>query len=256
MNDDARIRLESVTRVFRTPGRGSVHALDGVRLACAPGELACLLGPSGCGKTTLLRLLAGLDRPTSGRVIFDGQPAGESSRDVGFVSQEGDLLPWRRVQGNVALGLEIRGTPRPARRQRVDAALRRVRLPPEVANSYGHELSGGMRQRVALARALCFGPRILLMDEPFSRLDEPTRHRLQDDLLAVWASDRQTILFVTHSIEEAVYLAERILVMTRGSVFAEHRVELPRPRDRFSIEFLESSRRVRDLLRDAGGDMT
>jgi NitT/TauT family transport system ATP-binding protein len=247
------IRLESVGRCFRTASRSEVWALRNLNLTCAEGELACVLGPSGCGKTTLLRLLAGLDRPTAGRVCVNGGEVTCPPKDIGFVSQEGDLLPWRRTLANVALGLEIRRMRPAERRQRAIAALARVHLPPDVAESYAHELSGGMRQRVALARALCVSPRILLMDEPFGRLDEPTRHQLQDDLADVWLSDRQTILFVTHSVEEAVFLADRVIVMDFGSVAAELRVTLPRPRDRFSVAFLDAMREVRSQLREAGG---
>ncbi|MBP7276406.1 MAG: ABC transporter ATP-binding protein [Kiritimatiellae bacterium] len=229
-----------------------VHALRDISFSCAPGELVALLGPSGCGKTTLLRLLAGLDRPTEGRIRVDGVEHTGARPDIGFVSQEGDLLPWRRVWANVALGLEIRGgmTAR-ERRLRAEEALRRVRLPPAAADGYIHELSGGMRQRVALARALCVSPRVLLMDEPFGRLDEPTRNQLQDDLARLWETDRQTLIFVTHSIEEAVRLADRILIMTSGAISSEMPVALLRPRDRFSAEFRDVMSEIRARFQTA-----
>jgi NitT/TauT family transport system ATP-binding protein len=249
---DPAIHLDRVSRQFRTASRGTTWALRDAMLRCKEGSLTCVLGPSGCGKTTLLRLLAGLDRPDSGHVRLDGREVDGPAPDIALVSQEGDLLPWRRVLANVALGLEIRGVPARERRRRAALAVHRVHLPANVSGSFAHELSGGMRQRVALARALCVSPRVLLMDEPFARLDEPTRHQLQDDLLAIWTADRPTILFVTHSIEEAVFLADRVLVMTFGTFADEIRLDLPRPRDRFSIPFLAAMRDLREKLQQAG----
>jgi len=240
------IRFERVSRCFRTPARGDVWALRDFDLACHSGELTCVVGPSGCGKTTLLRLAAGLEPPTSGRVIVNGKPASdEPPQGIGLVSQEGHLLPWRRVLDNVALGLEIRGVPRADRKRLARRVLQRVHLPLSVARSFPHELSGGMRQRVALARTLCPDPRVLLMDEPFVNLDEPTRHDLQRELLDLWKADGQTILFVTHSIEEAVFLADRVVVMTFARTVADIRLEIPRPRDRLSESFVEMLLEVR-----------
>jgi len=246
------IRFVSVSKCFRTETRGEVWAIRDFALTCTDGDLTCLLGPSGCGKTTLLRLAAGLDRPTSGQVYLNGGEVTAPRKEVGFISQEGDLLPWRMVLDNVALGLEIRGVPKAERHQQALAALRQARLSEAVAGCYPHELSGGMRQRVALARMLCVNPRLLLMDEPFARLDESTRHQLQDELLELWLADRRTILYVTHSLEEAVFLADRIVVMTAGAAPANLPVTLPRPRDRFSTAFLDLMRQVRQMLRAAG----
>ncbi len=246
MNTAAEIvRFERVGKRFTTPARGDVWALEELDLACRAGELTCVLGPSGCGKTTLLRLAAGLDTPTNGRVLVRGRRVDRPPEGVGMVSQEGSLLPWRRVIGNAALGLEVAGVGRAERKARARAVLERVHLPREVERSYPHELSGGMRQRVALARALCPNPRILLMDEPFASVDEPTRHHLQKELLELWAADRQTILFVTHSIEEAVYLADRVVVMTFARAVADLPIEVPRPRDRLSDEFVGTLVEVR-----------
>jgi len=242
------IRFEHVSKVFVTPARGEVPALADVSLTCPPEELTCVLGPSGCGKTTLLRLAAGLDAPTSGRVLVDGRAVSGPPADFGLVSQEGDLLPWRRVLSNVAMGLEIRGVRRAERKRRARQALARLHLPPEIARSHPHELSGGMRQRVALARALCPNPRVLLMDEPFSQLDELTRSRLQAELLVLWLADRQTVLFVTHSVEEAVFLADRVLVMTFGRITRSIPVTLPRPRNRLSEPFVECLLDIRRAL--------
>ena len=246
--DREMIRFEQAGKCFDTPARGKVWAVRNFDLTCSEGELTCVLGPSGCGKTTLLRLASGLDRATTRRVFVNGGAVAGAPENIGVVSQEGDLLPWRRILGNVALGLELRGVRRRPRLARAKAAIDRVGLPAEVARSFPHELSGGMRQRVALARALCTGPRILLMDEPFSSLDEPTRHRLQAELLQLWRADKQTVLFVTHNIEEAVYLAGRIIVMTFGHTVAELSLDLARPRDRLSGGFVEDLLQVRRAL--------
>ena len=242
------VQFDGVGKRYATPARGEVWALRDFDLLCPAGQLTCVLGPSGCGKTTLLRLAAGLEFPTHGRIAIDGHPVTGPTAGVALVSQEGGLLPWRRVVDDVALGLEIRGVGRAARRAEARRAIRRVHLPPEVEASLPHELSGGMRQRVALARALCTGPRILLMDEPFASVDEPTRHRLQDELVRVWEADGQTVLFVTHSVEEAVYLADRLVVMTFSRPVADLPVTLPRPRDRLASDFVDTLLRVRQTF--------
>jgi len=242
------IRFENVGKCFTTAARGEVWALRDLSLTCPAGELTCVVGPSGCGKTTLLRMAAGLETPTAGVVRVDGQSVAGPPADIGLVSQEGDLLPWRRVGRNVALGLEIRHIPRRVRKARVLKTLGRLGLPENVVRSFPHELSGGMRQRVALARALCPNPRVLLMDEPFSSVDEPTRNRLQGELLALWQADRQTVLYVTHSIEEAVFLADRVVVMTFGRVVQTIDVALRRPRDRLGEAFVKVLLTVRRAL--------
>ncbi len=242
------IRFEGVGKRYRTPGRGDVWALRDVDLVCPAGEMTCVLGPSGCGKTTLLRLAAGLEPPTAGTVRMNGTPAVGPSPGVGLVSQEGGLLPWRRVFGNVAFGLEVLGVGRAERRRRVRHCLERVHLPPGLERSFPHELSGGMRQRVALARALCPEPRVLLMDEPFGSVDEPTRHRLQDELVQLWREAGLTVLFVTHSLEEAVYLADRVVVMTFSRTVADILIDLARPRNRLADPFVETLISVRQVL--------
>jgi ABC-type nitrate/sulfonate/bicarbonate transport system ATPase subunit len=242
--------FRDVHRRFVTDARGAIHALRGVTLTCSSGELTCVLGPSGCGKTTLLRLAAGLDRPDEGTVSVAGHNVGQS--DAAMVSQEGDLLPWDRAWENVALGPQLRGEPKRVRRAVALRAIRRMGMDRSVMNAYPHELSGGMRRRIAIARALCNHPRVLLMDEPFNGLDEPTRHRLQDRIVDLWRSDHRTILFVTHSSEEAVYLADRIVVMSSGSLVADVRNDLPRPRDRASDEFVRQVLDVRRHVADGG----
>lgn len=243
------LQFHSVSMRFRTDARGEVWAVRDFNLACGEGDLTCLVGPSGCGKTTLLRLAAGLEQPTGGSIHLGADQAGTPIPPPGYVSQEGDLLPWRRVEDNVALGLEIRGMPRLQRLSVAHQALRRVGLPGNVARAFPHELSGGMRQRAVLARLACLHPRLVLMDEPFVSLDEATRHRLQDGLLRLWREDQQTLLFVTHSLDEAVFLADRIVVMTFAGIAADRRVEWPRPRDRFSPLFLALMAELRDALK-------
>ena len=211
---------------------GPVLALDSVDLDLAAGEFVCLLGPSGCGKSTLLNAAAGFVTPSSGSVLFAGEPVRGPSPERGMVFQEYALFPWLDVAANVAFGLEARGEPPERVRARVDHLLERMGL-SAFAHRWPRDLSGGMRQRVAIARVLALDPPCLLMDEPFGALDALTRRSLQDELLQLWSELGKTILFVTHSIEEAILLADRIVVMTHrpGRIKADLRTELPHPRD-------------------------
>ncbi len=204
-----------VDRVSRTFGGGSGTsvALDGVSMQVADGELVCLLGSSGCGKSTLLNIIAGLDEADTGEVRVDGALVVGPGADRGVVFQGYSLFPWRTVAENVAFGLEVAGVPKARRRERVDELLGIMHL-GEHAGRLPRELSGGMRQRVAIARALAPEPDVLLLDEPFAALDAQTRRSMQDFLLTVWRRTRCTIVMVTHDVEEAIYLAQRILVMS------------------------------------------
>jgi NitT/TauT family transport system ATP-binding protein len=217
----APITLDNVTIDFA----GGVRAVEGVSLAIPPGEFLVLVGPSGCGKSTLLRAIAGLTQPTSGNIT--GVDAGK----LGLVFQDANLLPWRRVDRNVALPLELRGTPKAQRLAAAAAALRDVGL-ADAARRYPHQLSGGMRMRASVARALTTQPEVLLMDEPFGALDEITRFRLDELTRAQWQSRRNTVIFVTHSLSEALFLGTRILVLSKrpGRVILDHAVTLPEPR--------------------------
>lgn len=210
------VSLQGVTRRFP---RGAL-ALEGLDLDIEPGEFLAVLGPSGCGKSTMLRLIAGLDAPDAGTIAAPGL-----ARQIGFVFQEPTLMPWASALRNVALPLELAGTPRRAAEAQAAAMLARVEL-QGFEHSYPRALSGGMRMRVSIARALVTRPRLLLMDEPFAALDEITRFRLNNDLLALWRELRCTVVFVTHSVFESVYLAERIAVMRArpGRVVAQHLV--------------------------------
>jgi sulfonate transport system ATP-binding protein len=232
----------ALERVGKTYPNG-VRALDDVSLEVAPGEILVVIGGSGCGKSTMLRAISGLDTPTQGRVLLDGTVITAPHEQIGIIFQEPRLLPWLRVADNVGFGLEDR--PREERRQRVAAALDRVGL-ADKAKVWPRELSGGQAQRVAILRALVPRPRVLLLDEPFSALDAFTRTDLQDHLLDLWADLKPTLVMVTHDVEEAIVLADRIMVMRPrpGRVYEEIACELPRPRDRQSAAFDFVKRRV------------
>ncbi|MGC4889001.1 ABC transporter ATP-binding protein [Micromonospora sp. NBC_01392] len=210
-----KIRFDRVRKVF--PGRrghgGAVTALDDLTLGVRPGEFLVVVGPSGCGKSTLLDLLGGLATPTSGQVLVDGRPVTGPGLDRGIVFQQYALLPWRTAAGNVAFGLEAKGLPRAERAELVAHHLDLVGL-TGFADRYPHELSGGMKQRVAIARSLAYDPDVLLMDEPFAALDAQTRDLLQDELVRIWQATGKTIVFITHGIDEAVHLGQRVAVMT------------------------------------------
>jgi len=245
---DAAIQLRGVRKVFTTGGR-EVVALDGIDLDVAAGELVCLLGPSGCGKSTLLNAVAGFSPPTSGTIVANGRPVADTGPDRAMVFQEYALFPWMTVERNVAFGLEMKGTPRAQIRERVDRLLRQLNL-HEFKDRFPKDLSGGMRQRVAIARVLAIDPPMLLMDEPFGALDALTRRTLQDELLRIWAALKKTIVFVTHGIEESIYLADRVVVMTYrpGTVKRIVPITLPRPRDTAAPEFNALKREISQLV--------
>jgi sulfonate transport system ATP-binding protein len=232
----------ALNRVGKTYPNG-VHALEGVSLDVEPGEIVVVVGGSGCGKSTLLRAVSGLDTPTQGAVSLDGAVVTEPNEKIGIVFQEPRLLPWLSVADNVGFGLEHR--PRQERGQRVGAQLSRVGL-SEKAGVWPRELSGGQAQRVALARALVTRPEVLLLDEPFSALDAFTRVDLQDHLLDLWADGKPTLIVVTHDVDEAIVLADRVVVMRPhpGRIEEEISIDLPRPRDRQSAAYDFAKRRV------------
>jgi NitT/TauT family transport system ATP-binding protein len=235
--------------------RGPVEALAEISLTVAEGEFVALLGPTGCGKSSLLRLVSDLISPTAGAIAVRGEPCAAARREnqFGFVFQEPALLSWRTALGNVQLPLEVVGYPQASRRARCEELLSSVGL-DKFKDAYPHELSGGMKQRVAIVRALAWNPSILLMDEPFSALDELTRAQLQDDLLRLWSGERKTVLFVTHNVSEAIYLADRVVVMSPhpGRVKTILLPELPRPRSadlQETAEFMGWLRQAREALR-------
>jgi NitT/TauT family transport system ATP-binding protein len=242
------IRARGVRKVFSAGGR-EVVALDGIDLDVAPGELVCLLGPSGCGKSTLLNAIAGFSLPTSGELTALGKPVTGPGPERAMVFQEYALFPWMTVERNVAFGLEVAGASPDRIGSVVDALLAKLAL-TDFRDRYPKDLSGGMRQRVAIARVLAIDSPMLLMDEPFGALDALTRRSLQDELLRIWAELRKTIVFVTHGIEESIYLADRVVVMTYrpGTVKRIVPVDLPRPRDPASPEFNALKREITALV--------
>lgn len=244
-----RIALSQVSKSFDASGKGAAgtRALDDVSLQLAAGEFVCLLGPSGCGKSTILNLVAGFDRPDAGQVLVDGVPVGGPTPARGMVFQQPTLFPWLSVIDNITFGPRMTGEPQADYAPRAHDYLRRVGL-QGFEHHFPWQLSGGMRQRVALARAWMPNPGILLMDEPFGALDAQTRLLMQELLVSIWASSRTTILFVTHDVDEALFLADRVLVMSArpGRIVENLSVPSPRPRD---IEALAGDRQMADMRR-------
>src|SRR5437763_1268850 len=246
------IEVRNVSLTYDTPA-GSVPGVAGVSFDMDASEFLCLVGPSGCGKTTLLNIIAGFLTPTAGEIRIGGKAVTGHGMDRGIVFQDfAQLFPWRTALGNVAFGLEMKGV---AKAEREAIALEQLRLVKleKFAKSYPHHLSGGMQQRVAIARALAYNPSVLLMDEPFAALDALTRDAMQRLLAEVWRETRKTVAYVTHNVAEAVYLADRVIVMTPhpGKMKATIPITLPRPRDPLSVEFLECQKA---LLRHLGED--
>jgi NitT/TauT family transport system ATP-binding protein len=232
------IAISSLSKVFRKDKK-RITALSGFDLEVREGEFVCLLGPSGCGKTTALRIVAGLEEKTSGTVKLHGREITSAGSDRGMVFQEFALFPWRTVRKNIEFGLEVKAVPEEKRATISKKYIDLVGL-RGFEDSHPRELSGGMKQRVGIARALANDPKVLLMDEPFGSLDAQTRNLMQKELLRIWSATGKTILFVTHSVDEAVFLADRIVVMTArpGKVREVIPVDLPRPRERTSREFI------------------
>lgn len=239
------IVLQGVTKRF-----GPLLVLANIHVCIERGMFGVIVGPSGCGKSTILRLIAGLDRPDMGRILADGQPVTGPGPDRILIFQEHALYPWRTLEENVAFGLELAGVPAAARRNHVSHWLDRVGL-RGFERYYPHQLSGGMRQRAAIARALVMDPKILLLDEPYGALDAMTRLQMQDELLRLWHGSGKTVLMVTHDIEEAAYLADRIFVMSPrpGRILSQIDVDLPRPRSRTDAKLVQLRREILELLR-------
>ena len=242
------ILVSQVNKVFQTAER-EVVALKDINLDIPQGQFVCLLGPSGCGKSTLLNAVAGFAPPSSGSITVDGQPVTAPGPERGMVFQEYALFPWMTVEDNFAFGLQIKGQPKAQIKATVDKLLNMLSL-QDFRNRYPKDLSGGMRQRVAIARVLALDSPIMLMDEPFGALDALTRRNLQDELLRIWSELKKTIIFVTHSIEEAIYLADRIVVMTYrpGTVKRDLLIDLPRLRDPAAAEFNALKRELGQLV--------
>ena len=227
----ATLKVEGVRKAYPTPAGPDMAVLKDVSFTAGDGEFLAIVGPSGCGKTTFLRVLDGLAGADGGSIALDGRPVAGPGPDRGFVFQSDSLLPWRTVADNIGFGLELQRRDRAAARRAVSELVRLVGL-EGFERYYPHQLSGGMRQRVNLARALAIDPAVLLMDEPFAALDAQTRELMQAELLRIWNAARKTVLFVTHQIDEAVFLSDRVVVMARrpGRIIADITIELPRPR--------------------------
>ena len=248
------LRVDQVCKSFEVPDAPGTSrlALDGISFSIAAGELVSLVGPSGCGKSTLLRLVAGLDFPDTGELLVGEERIVGPSAERGLVFQDPNLFPWLTVRRNIEVGLVARGVLR-EKRTEVDEFMRLVGL-EAFANAYPHHLSGGMAQRVALARALINHPKVLLLDEPLGALDAFTRMRMQDEVLRLWENRRTTMLLVTHDIDEAIYMSDRILIMTPapGRIDREIHFDLARPRDRTSDSFLRFRSEILEHLHFAG----
>jgi NitT/TauT family transport system ATP-binding protein len=246
------IEIRDVSLIYDTPG-GKVPGVKDVSFDIATSEFICIVGPSGCGKSTLLNIIAGFLSPAAGEIRIGGKPVTGHGMDRGVVFQDfAQLFPWRTALGNVTFGLEMKGVAKEEREKIAREQLRLVKLEKFTA-SYPHHLSGGMQQRVAIARALAYNPSVLLMDEPFAALDALTRDDMQRLLAEVWRETRKTVIYVTHNVAEAVYLADRVIVMSPhpGTVKAEIKIPLARPRDPLSAEFVDMQK---ELLRHLGHD--
>jgi ABC-type nitrate/sulfonate/bicarbonate transport system ATPase subunit len=252
---EVKLRAEGISKVFPVGDRAGgvdVRALEAVDVEARAGEFVSIVGPSGCGKSTFFNILAGLIEPTAGRILLDGQPAGRLLGTVGYMPQKDLLMPWRSVLDNTTLGLEIAGMPRRKARRRALGDFQRFGL-LGFQNSWPTSLSGGMRQRAALLRTFLAGRDVMLLDEPFGALDALTRQKMQSWLLEIWEADAKTIIFVTHDVEEAVFLSDRVYVMSGrpGRIVLEIDVDLPRPRPltvSTTPEFIELKRRLLEPL--------
>ncbi len=240
-----KIRVNNLTKKF-----GDLTVLNNINFTINKGELLAIVGPTGCGKTTFLNCLSKLMPTTEGEILIDGEAADPRKHNISYVFQEPTCLPWRTVRENVAYGMEIKGVPRAERMKRADEIMALVGL-SSCANLYPNQVSASMMQRIAVSRAFAVKPDLLLMDEPYGQLDVKLRYYLEDELVKLWQALGSTVLFVTHNIEEAVYVAERVLVLTNKptSVKQEVVIDLPRPRDLVDPKFVELRRQVTDLIR-------
>lgn len=243
------VSVKGVSRKFVKDEVTQTLALDNIDLDIKDQEFVCFIGPSGCGKTTLLRVISGLDTPDQGEIVVGNEKITGPGPKRGMVFQEYSLFPWKSVKDNIIFGPRMRGIPRNEALEEAEKYLELVGL-TQFRDSYPHELSGGMKQRVAIARALANEPEVLLMDEPFGALDAQTRNSLQHELLNIWQKKHLTVLFVTHSVDEAVFLADRIVMFTArpGKIKEITRVDIPRPRDRTSLEVNQLRNHLLKLL--------
>ncbi len=246
----AAVSLRDVSKDFGGPGGQPFRAVSSVTFEVHPAEFVSIVGPSGCGKSTLLNLVAGLQAPTTGQIAFHGVPQRGIARHASYLFQVDALLPWKTVRDNIALGLEFRGRPRAEAHARAQEWVRRVGL-SGFEDRYPYQLSGGMRKRVGLAQSLVVEPELLLMDEPFTALDVQTRVLMENELLGLWSEFRKTVLFVTHDLEEAIAMADRVVLLTAGPAArlkGEYPIDLPRPRNVAEIRFQPAFARIYERI--------
>lgn len=245
------LRIEDLSKKYISEKGNIVHALDTTTIDIYENDFVCIVGPSGCGKSTLLRIIAGLETATTGKVFYYDEELKGTSRDIGMVFQQYSLLPWRTVEENIVLGLEFKKVSKGVRKEVAQKYLEMINM-EEFRGAYPFELSGGMQQRVAIARALANDPRVLLMDEPFGALDAHTRILMQRELLNIWEKNRKTILFITHSVDEAIYLADKIMVMSKrpGKIKEIINVDMARPRSRANVKYAKMSNDILMMLED------
>lgn len=233
------INVQNVSKSFASErGKGILKVLEDINLDINENEFVCIVGPSGCGKSTLLRLMSGLEKSTEGKVLYHNKPLNRPIKEIGMVFQNYSLMPWLNVEDNIALGLKFKKVSKIKQQEIVDEYLQIIGL-NDFRKSYPHELSGGMQQRVAIARTLANDPDIVLMDEPFGALDAYTRIQLQRELLHIWEKKKKTIVFITHSVDEAIYLSDRIILMSKhyGAIYRDISVDIPRERERSDIKY-------------------
>jgi NitT/TauT family transport system ATP-binding protein len=237
------IVLENICKVY--PGSNTTEALKSINLSIKSGEFVCILGPSGCGKSTLLEIIAGLQSASKGQILLDNTPVIGTSRDIGVVFQDSSLFPWRTVMENIEFGLEVKGESKAARRELAQKYIEMVKL-TGFENRYPHQLSGGMRQRVGIARTLVNNPKILLMDEPFGAVDYLTRLELQNEVIDISQKEKKTIIFITHDISEAVFLGDRVVLLSPrpGRIKEVFDIPMKKPRDRNDAAILEIEERI------------
>jgi NitT/TauT family transport system ATP-binding protein len=246
-----KLSVQGISKAFSNDGQDETLVLDDITFDVNDGEFLSILGPSGCGKTTLLRILAGLIPPDSGQILIDEAPVGLDHHRVGYIFQQQSLFPWRTVRQNIELGLELTGVSEDERKKHSDEIIELVRM-QGLENNYPHEISGGQARKTELARSLITSPDILVSDESLSNLDAQTRNYLQREFLRIWEETKSTIIFVSHNVDEAVFMSDRVLVMSNipAKIIATYNIELPRPRDRTSQETLAYRSEILEVLRE------